>query len=329
MREPLDKALPLPVLQERRERVFLIFSGIFLGMMTMLNILGITRFVHVGPLILAVGVLPYPLTFLCTDFISEFYGRRRANTVVLVGLGLNFLVLGFLWAGNTLPATAYKTDLQRIVEVGQETVYADPATRKRPMLDPRTGLPLKRVVVSDQDGGSRVVEAVIMVEILDPATGQAVIDPKTGKTVKEIVDAETGSPVARESELFTRIFLSTQAAIFASMVAYLMAQLCDVWIFHFWKRLTRGKHLWLRSNGSTLISQLVDTTAVVLITFWSAVAAGELSLASVGGMIRDGYLFKLVVALLDTIPFYIGVRFLSGYLRIDPGTENEGNGLHS
>jgi hypothetical protein len=92
-----------PALHERRERVFLVFAGIFLGSMTMLNILGITRFIHIGPLALAVGVLPYPLTFLCTDFISEFYGKRRANFVVWVGLLLNCIVLAFLWLGHQVP----------------------------------------------------------------------------------------------------------------------------------------------------------------------------------------------------------------------------------
>ncbi|MCH7812958.1 MAG: VUT family protein [Planctomycetes bacterium] len=91
-------------LRERRERTFLVFAGLFLGSMTMLNILGITRFIHIGPLALAVGVLPYPLTFLCTDFISEFYGKRRANFVVWVGLLLNVVVLAFLWLGHQLPA---------------------------------------------------------------------------------------------------------------------------------------------------------------------------------------------------------------------------------
>lgn len=91
-------------LDEGRERVFLIFAGLFLGSMAMLNIIGITRFIHIGPLMLAVGVLPYPLTFLCTDFISEFYGRRRANFVVSVGLLVNGLVLGTLWLGDRIPS---------------------------------------------------------------------------------------------------------------------------------------------------------------------------------------------------------------------------------
>lgn len=79
-----------PLYQDRREKVFLVLAGLFLGSLTMLNILGITRFVDLSftlfgvtiPMPLAIGVLPYPLTFLCTDFLSEIYGRRRANRVV-------------------------------------------------------------------------------------------------------------------------------------------------------------------------------------------------------------------------------------------------------
>lgn len=98
----------LPELSEeklywRRETVFLIMAGLFLGTLVMLNLLGITRFIDLSfklplvgwevPMELAVGVLPYPITFLCTDFISELYGRRRANQVVLMGLALNLWVV--------------------------------------------------------------------------------------------------------------------------------------------------------------------------------------------------------------------------------------------
>ena len=57
-------------LQEKRERVFLVLAGFFLCAMTLLNVIGITRFVQLGPMQLAVGVLAYPLTFLCTDLMS-------------------------------------------------------------------------------------------------------------------------------------------------------------------------------------------------------------------------------------------------------------------
>ncbi len=98
-------------LHARRERVFLVLAGLFIGSMTMLNILGVSRFIDLGfeiggmkvPMALAVGILPYPITFLCTDFISELYGRRRASFVVWVGLGLNLWVVAFLWLGGVLP----------------------------------------------------------------------------------------------------------------------------------------------------------------------------------------------------------------------------------
>jgi hypothetical protein len=91
-------------LQERRERVFIVLAGTFLCAMTLLNVIGITRFVQFGPMALAVGVLPYPLTFLCTDLICELYGKARANFLVSVGLGLNFLILFVLFLGNSMPA---------------------------------------------------------------------------------------------------------------------------------------------------------------------------------------------------------------------------------
>ena len=80
-------------LNERRERVFIVLAGFFLCAMTLLNVVGITRFIQLGPMALAVGVLPYPLTFLCTDLISELYGRKRANFLVWVGFTLNFFIL--------------------------------------------------------------------------------------------------------------------------------------------------------------------------------------------------------------------------------------------
>ena len=80
-------------LTRRRERVFLVLAGVFLCAMTMLNIIGISHFVKIGPLEVAAGVLPYPLTFLCTDLVSELYGKRRANFMVTVGLGLNVFIL--------------------------------------------------------------------------------------------------------------------------------------------------------------------------------------------------------------------------------------------
>lgn len=234
----------------RRERVFLILAGLFLGSLAMLNILGISRFIDLSftmpvfgwqvPMVLAVGVLPYPLTFLCTDFLSEFYGRERTNFVVFVGLLINLWVVFFLWLGGALP-----------------------------------GPP------------GEVIEGATFFEIRRLAFG----------------------------------------AVTASMMAYLAAQFIDVYLFHFWRRLTKGKHLWLRNNGSTLVSQLVDTTAVILITHFYAQALPIDDAAPVWPQlftfIASGYVFKFSVALIDTVPFYIGAGILGRYLDIDPYASGE------
>lgn len=243
-------------LHERRERVFLVLAGLFLGSMTMLNILGVSRFLDLSfevfgvqvPFALAVGVLPYPITFLCTDFISELYGRRRASHVVWVGLLLNLWVLGFLWLGGVLPP-----------------------------------------------------------------------DPGLGADGLPAVDAHDYA--------FFRIRQLTMGAVAASMIAYLAAQLCDVYLFHFWKALTRGRHLWLRNNGSTLVSQFVDSFAVITIThFWAAGIPLDASAPvwpQLWVFILSGYVFKATVAMIDTLPFYAGVALLSRALRIDPMHEHD------
>ena len=240
-RYPGLPALPEHALYVRREGVFLVLAGLFLGTLAMLNILGISRFIDLSfdvpglghvPVPLAVGVLPYPVTFLCTDFICEIYGRRRASFVVMLGAGINLWVMGILWLGGVLP----------------------------------------------------------------------------------------GPPNEPHAGAFFAVRELAFGAVTASMVAYLVSQLVDVRLFHFWKRVTQGRHLWLRNNGSTLLSQLVDTTAVILVTHF---LSGALPLQEDRALwpqlltfIAAGYSFKLVVALLDTVPFYVGVHYLCRYLRL-------------
>jgi len=244
---------------ERRERVFIVLAGFFLCAMTLLNVVGITRFVQLGPMALAVGVLPYPLTFLCTDLISELYGRRRANFVVFTGLLVNLLVIATVWVGDALPAVP---------------------TEKQPPW-----------------------------QVIDLAEGASVALPD-------------GSMVEGQVELFHVIYACTAGAVLASMVAYLAAQFCDVYLFHFWKRVTKGKHLWLRNNGSTMVSQLVDSVAVISITFGAKFLRGDMALGVMLSLIGSNYLFKFTAALLDTPIAYVGVHYLSRYLKIDPRAEH-------
>ncbi|MCY4657415.1 MAG: queuosine precursor transporter [Gammaproteobacteria bacterium] len=246
-----------PKYRLRRQRVFLLLSGIFLGTLGMLNILGITRFIDLSfevfglqiPMTLAVGVLPYPITFFCTDLISEIYGRKRATDMVWVGLVVNVWVMIFIWLGGALP--------------GYESI--------------------------------------------DPNTGELALD------------------AAGRPPLFFEVQTLALGSVTASMIAYLSAQYCDVRLFHFWKWLTKGKYLWIRNNGSTLISQLVDTTAVILIAHFLANALPIDANQSIANQlvvfIASGYVFKLVVALVDTGPIYAAVHFLRPYLNLQPNEE--------
>ncbi len=245
-------------LEWRRTVVFVVLAGLFLGSLTMLNILGTSRFIDLSfsigditvPFNLAVGVLPYPITFLCTDLISELYGKKKANLVVWVGLLLNLWVIFILWLGGALDAPIELTGEGR--------------------------LPLA----------------------LD----------------------ELGKPP--EGYVFYEIRYLTFGATLASMAAYLAAQFVDVQIFHWLKKKTRGRMLWLRNNLSTMTSQMVDTVLVILITYyWADVIRlpdpNEPALPQLfAAFILPGYVFKLVVALIDTLPFYWLTGFFKKYLRL-------------
>ena len=231
-------------LQQRRDLVFLVLAGLFLGTLGMLNILGLTRFLQLGsigswPIVVAVGALPYPITFLCTDLISELWGEQKAGQLVWVGLLLNAWVVLILWLGGSLPGLA-------------------------------------------------------------------------------------GAPEATFFEVQRLAF----GAVGASMAAYLVAQFTDVRLVHFWKRVSCGRALWLRNNGSTLVSQLVDTTAVVLISHYAnhvlPLRPDQPELPQLLSFIASGYLFKALAALLDTLPFYLLVRWLRRWLQVPgPGAELE------
>lgn len=221
--------------------------------MTLLNVVGITRFIQLGPLALAVGVLPYPLTFLCTDLISELYGRARANFLVSVGLGLNFLILAVLTLGDIAPSV--------------------PADTMPPWQ---------------------------MIQLAEPLA------------------LPNGQTVEGQIGLFQLIYATTSGAVFASMLAYIAAQYCDVQLYHFWKRLTRGKHLWLRNNFSTLLSQLVDSVMVVTVTFGAVYWRGEMAFNTLLVLVGSNYAFKALSALADTLPLYVLVRWLRQYLELGP-----------
>lgn len=122
------------------------------------------------------------------------------------------------------------------------------------------------------------------------------------------------SPVS--DEVYNQVFANSYRVVFSSMIAYLIAQFADLKLYHFWKKLTDGKHLWLRNNGSTIVSQLLDTTLVVGVLF-----VGQMSLGDIGGLIKDGWLFKIMFALVDTPLMYLAVFLIRRKFHLKPNQE--------
>jgi uncharacterized integral membrane protein (TIGR00697 family) len=115
------------------------------------------------------------------------------------------------------------------------------------------------------------------------------------------VPAIKNSPI--DDETFNQVFALSPIAALASMIAYLLAQFVDIRIYHFWKNLTQGKMLWLRNNFSTFSSQLIDTVLVVgLLSIF-----GVLEWKLFWGLVISGFLFKIIVAALDTPLLYLFV----------------------
>ena len=123
-----------------------------------------------------------------------------------------------------------------------------------------------------------------------------------------------GSPV--DDETFNSVFQNAWRVIAASMFAYLAAQLVDVRLFHFWKGLTKGRMLWVRNNFSTIVSQLIDTTLVVFVLF-----VGVESTETMTGYIMDGWLFKVLCALLDTVLIYAFMAWARRFFGLRLGQE--------
>ena len=210
-----------------KDQFYIILAGIFIASLVTCNLIA-NKFVTVDlgfkVFIVSAGILPYPLTFLVTDLISELYGQKKANLVVFSGFIASMFVLLFLWLGSQFEA-------------------------------------IPGSIVNDST--------------------------------------------------YNSVFQNAWRLIAASMVAYLFAQFVDVRIFHFWKKLTNGKHLWLRNNGSTVASQLVDTTLVICILFVGIWEPDQILSA-----IRDGWLFKMLMALIDTPIIYGIIHLLKGKIDI-------------
>ena len=221
------------------EIIYLILAALFIASLVTSNLI-FQKFFYWHPLDLevfgsklfevSVGLLPYPITFLITDILSEIYGRKKANLVVIAGIFASFFSLAIIYVSKEAPATSW-------------------------------------------------------------------------------------SPV--NDTTFTKVFGATPLAVLASMMAYLTAQFIDIHIYHFWKKLTRGNHLWLRNNFSTFSSQIVDTLTVLLLLC----SFGIISWDNFLGLLISGVLFKILIAALDTPILYLIIYGFRTYFGLKKGEE--------
>ena len=202
----------------------LIFTKIFYWYPFDFNLMGVKLFE------LSVGILPYPLTFLITDLISEIYGQKKANQVVITGIFASIFSIGLIFISSQVPAIE-------------------------------------------------------------------------------------GSPI--NDATFNSVFLNAPLAVLASMLTYLFAQFIDIRIYHYWKKLTKGKHLWLRNNFSTFTSQFVDTFTIVSLLILFGILPQDKFLV----LIISGFIFKVIVAILDTPLLYLFVWMFRRKFNLKIGEE--------
>lgn len=218
----------------KAQQIYMVLSALFIASLVASNLI-FQKFFYwdffgIHTFEISVGILPYPVTFLITDIISEVYGKKKANLVVTSGIFASFFSLLIVYLADAVPATAW-------------------------------------------------------------------------------------SPI--DDSLFEKVFGATAIAVFASMVAYLLAQYIDIQLFHFWKRLTKGRHLWLRNNFSTFLSQFVDTFSVLFLLC----SFGKIDWELFSGLLLSGFLFKVMVAALDTPFLYAAVYGLRNLFDLKPAEE--------
>lgn len=202
--------------------IYLILAALFIASLVTSNLI-FQKFFYWEPFGLyrfeiSVGILPYPITFLITDILSEIYGKKKANQVVIAGIFASFFSMLIILVSDVAPAIQ-------------------------------------------------------------------------------------SSPI--KDDVFSNVFGLSPLAVLASMMAYLAAQFIDIRIFHFWKKKTNGKHLWLRNNFSTFSSQFIDTFTVLFLLCSFKVLPWEIF----GGLLISGFLFKIIIAALDT-PLLYGIVYL-------------------
>ncbi|HEY0091339.1 MAG TPA: queuosine precursor transporter [Flavobacterium sp.] len=199
--------------QTKKETIFVILAGIFITNAVVAELIG-GKLIHIGPYLMSIGILPWPVVFITTDLINEYFGAQNVRKLSFITAALIAYCFFVLYFALQIPAA---------------------------------------------EGG------------VDDAA-------------------------------FTAVFGQSMWIIVGSITAFLVSQLIDSTIFRYLKNKTRKKMLWLRSTGSTLISQLIDTFIVLGIAFW---LTGKMTTETYIASAFTGYLVKLIIAIGLTPVIYL------------------------
>jgi queuosine precursor transporter len=230
-------ALTLP------QRVYLWLTAVFITCFLVANVIGVKLFRFEIPIFgetirveHTVGMLSFPITFLLTDLLNEYFGKRAARRTTYVAFAMGALAFGIMYVARVMPI-----------------------------------LP--------------------------------------------------GIPGTATQEAFENIFGAAALMYIASLGAFLVGSLLDIYLFVIFKRLTGGKLIWVRTTGSTIISQLVDSFAVTFLFFWlipTMTGSPAASLEFVLGTALTGYVLKFVIAVVLTPAIYAGRWALSNWFGLVP-----------
>ena len=213
--------------QRRKDIVYVILAGIFITNALVAELIG-GKLIYIGDVVMSLGILPWPIVFITTDLINEYFGEKGVKKLSFITAGLIAYTFFLLLIGLQIPA-----------------VKGD-------------GL------ISD--------------------------------------------------EQFTAVFGQSMWIIVGSITAFLVSQLIDVTIFHFVKNRTGKKMIWLRSTGSTVISQFFDSFIVLGIAFW---LPGKIDTKMFVASALTGYTVKLLIAVGLTPFIYLGHYLIEKYLAKD------------
>ena len=110
------------------------------------------------------------------------------------------------------------------------------------------------------------------------------------------------------NEEYVTVFSGSLRMIVASLIAFIVSQMHDIWAFDFWKKKLSGKMLWFRNNASTFVSQAIDTLLFMFIAFYGV--TDKFTVGFILELSVTYWIFKIVFAMIDTPFVYLLVSWL-------------------